>query len=89
MMNLVLFNYFNLLFSVVMINHQVEFLHNLNLSECNTVIGGYMYFRLFNIGGGINNIENIYYTGAYSFNFHDNKIYTIDYSRSVYNWLRF
>jgi hypothetical protein len=62
------------------------FLHNLNLSECDTVVGGYMYVNLINVSDGINSIENVYYTGTYSLNFHDNKIYTIDYSRSIYNW---
>lgn len=62
------------------------FIHNLSLSQCENILGGYMYFNLMNISGGINGIENVFYTGSYAFNFHDNKIYTVDYSRSIYNW---
>ncbi len=63
------------------------FLHNLTPSQSETVSGGYIFVSLNNITGGINGIENAYYLGDYSFNFHDNKIHTIDYSRSIYNWI--
>ncbi len=62
------------------------FMQNLTPSQCEAVSGGYMYFNLMNISGGINGTENVYYTGSYAFNFHDNKMYTTDYSRSIYNW---
>ncbi len=62
------------------------FMHNLNPSQCKIVVGGYINVNLMNISGGINSTDNAYYTGSDSYNFHDNKIYTMDYSRSIYNW---
>ncbi|MDZ8079646.1 MAG: hypothetical protein RMX35_11170 [Nostoc sp. DcaGUA01] len=62
------------------------FLYDLSPSQYESVLGGYMYLNLFNSTGGINNTENVYYLGSYGINFHDNRIYTIDYSRSIYNW---
>jgi hypothetical protein len=65
------------------------FMHNLNPLQCKILLGGYMYFNLMNIGGGINNMDNVYYLGSYALNFHDNRMYTMDYSRSLYNWFYF
>jgi hypothetical protein len=59
-----------------------SFIHNLNPSQCKTVLGGYMYFNLMNLTGGLNNIGNVYIASGYN----DNKIYTVDYTRSIYNW---
>lgn len=61
------------------------FLHYLSPYQSEAVSGGYTSVSLINITDGINTVENTY-RGAYSFNFHDNKIYTVDYSRSNYNW---
>lgn len=61
-------------------------IHELPSFQAETVSGGYIYVHVTNISDGVNSIENIYYTGDYGFNFNDNKIYTIDYSRSIYNW---
>jgi len=62
------------------------FIHNLTPSQSQAVFGGYMYVNLFNGTGGINNTENTYYLGSHGINFHDNKMYTMDYSRSIFNW---
>jgi archaellum component FlaF (FlaF/FlaG flagellin family) len=62
------------------------FINNLTLSQSQAVFGGYIYVNLFNGTGGINNAENAYYLGSHGINFHDNRIYTIDYSRSIFNW---
>jgi hypothetical protein len=61
------------------------FSHILPPSQSEAVSGGYTSFSIMNITDGINTVENTY-RGDYSWNFHDNKIYTIDYSRSNYNW---
>jgi hypothetical protein len=61
------------------------FFHNLSPHQSEAVSGGYTYFSVMNLTDGINSVENTY-RGANSFNFHDNKIYTVDYSRSNYNW---
>lgn len=62
------------------------FMYNLTLSKCEIIWGGYVYFNLFNGTGGINNTENVYYLGSHGINFHDNRIYTVDYSRSIVNF---
>jgi hypothetical protein len=62
------------------------FIHELPSFQAETVSGGYIYVHVTNISDGVNSIGNTYYIGDYGFNFHDNKIYTIDYSRSIYNW---
>jgi len=61
------------------------FFHYLSPHQSETVSGGYTSVSVMNITGGINTTENTY-RGDYSFNYHDNKIYTVDYSRSIYNW---
>lgn len=61
------------------------FFQTLPPSHAEAVSGGYIYFSVMNVSDGINTVENTY-RGDYSWNFHDNKIYTIDYSRSNYNW---
>lgn len=62
------------------------FIYNLTPSQSEAVFGGYMYVNLFNATDGINNTENTYYLGSHGINFHDNKMYTMDYSRSIFNW---
>ncbi|BBD59694.1 hypothetical protein NIES2109_24850 [Nostoc sp. HK-01] len=62
------------------------FMYNLTLSQCEAVLGGYTYVNLINITDSVNSISNTYYLGSYAFNFHDNRIYTIDYTRSIYNF---
>lgn len=62
-----------------------SFIHALTPLQMETVIGGYT-ISVININGGVNNTENTYYIGSHWYNFKDNKIYTIDYSRSNYNW---
>ncbi len=66
--------------------HLDLFIRNLTPYECETVSGGYTYFNLFNGIGGINSVQYIYDLGAFGFNLHDNRFYTIDDSSSVYNW---
>ncbi|QSJ15149.1 hypothetical protein JYQ62_25285 [Nostoc sp. UHCC 0702] len=62
-----------------------SFLDALTPVQMEAVIGGYT-ISVININGGVNNTENTYYEGSNWYNFKDNKIYTIDYSRSNYNW---
>ncbi|AFY46437.1 hypothetical protein Nos7524_0526 [Nostoc sp. PCC 7524] len=74
------------------INPIKTFIYNLTSEEAETIAGGgYPYgFYINNItdsvniknSGGDNTIEA---GGAYSVSYHDNKINTIDYSRSIYN----
>ncbi|MBD2499244.1 hypothetical protein [Anabaena azotica] len=61
------------------------FEHILSPYQAEAVAGGSIYFSVMNVSDGINTVENTY-RGDYSWNFHDNKIHTIDYSRSNYNW---
>ncbi|BAY36897.1 hypothetical protein NIES2111_12310 [Nostoc sp. NIES-2111] len=61
------------------------FFYYLSPCQSEAISGGYTSFTVMNITDGINTVDNTY-RGDYSFNFHDNKIYTVDYSRSNYNW---
>ncbi|QKQ75013.1 hypothetical protein FBB35_18260 [Nostoc sp. TCL240-02] len=66
------------------------FCNPLYLVQLDTIFGGVnnVYIKNFsdsvNIGVSGSSTTN---EGANSYNFRDNKIYTIDYSRSNYNWL--
>jgi hypothetical protein len=66
------------------------FCNDIDLSQTDTILGGYDNIYISNYsdsvssGGGGGNTTN---EGDNSYNFRDNKIYTIDYSRSNYNWI--
>lgn len=67
------------------------FLHYLDPAEVKTVLGGFSWdgdtrARILTIHGDVNS-ESTTYEGPGSY--HDNKINTIDYSRSTYIWHRF
>jgi hypothetical protein len=65
------------------------FIHNLTPAQKESLLGGHTSIYITNISdevkinsSGDNTIE-----GANSYNFRDNKVNTIDYSRSNYNWI--
>ncbi|RCJ30953.1 hypothetical protein A6770_20745 [Nostoc minutum NIES-26] len=60
------------------------FLQDLTPVQANTVRGGSNTISVINISDGVNNTVNTY-EGSDSFNYRDNKVYTVDYSRSNYN----
>lgn len=61
------------------------FLHDLTPIQASIIRGGSNSISVTNISDGVNNTENTY-EGSDSFNYRDNKIHTVDYSRSNYNW---
>jgi hypothetical protein len=67
------------------------FLYNLNSEEMQNVLGGISINSITNNTGTVlmNTTGSNTNEGDNSFNFRDNKIYTIDYSRSIYNFFFF
>ncbi|MBH8574022.1 hypothetical protein I8752_13510 [Nostocaceae cyanobacterium CENA369] len=63
-------------------------LQNLTPAQANSIHGGSSSIYLTNISDGVNNTENTS-QGSDAFNYNNNKINTVDYSRSNYNWFYF
>ena len=65
------------------------FLDNLTPAQKEILLGGYSSVCITNISDSvkINSAGDDAIEGSNSYNFRDNKIHTIDYSRSNYNWV--
>jgi len=72
-------------------NQIKEFFHKLTLDKLETILGGFYpaSFHIVNVTDSvvINPLggDNTYEAINHSISYHDNKINTIDYSRSIYN----